>query len=326
MTMAILSPGPPDGVLPVQSRSEDRWSAPEKLGRFSFGMVAVIVASLGLHAVVLGTAVVSGRTASAPPEEIPVELVKDVPQQAPDLKPAISPDTAKTDAKNEQPSKMEDAKTEPAKTEPANPEAAKPEAAKTELPRTEPAKVEASKTETAKPEPAKPDLAKLDPPKPPQPAADETLKSLQSELEALKAEHAALEADRAAQAQGQAVPHAPVDPGLGPLPDSFQAVALPPTGAAAEEAVSYQQIVFSQLAKAKEIGQRPGLPGSAGVHFSIDEAGKLLEVEIVHKSGVASLDAEAVSIVRKAAPFPPPPQGAQRSFDANVNFVVESAR
>ena len=179
-----------------------------------------------------------------------------MPQQAPDLKPAISPDTAKTDAKNEQPSKIEDAKTEPAKTEPAKPEAAKPEAAKTELPRTEPAKVEASKTETAKPEPAKPDLAKLDQPKPPQPAADETLKSLQSELEALKAEHAALEADRAAQAQGeaqgQAVPHAPVDPGLGPLPDSFQAVALPPTGAAAEEAVSYQQIVFSQLAKAKE--------------------------------------------------------------------------
>lgn len=314
MTVALLSPGRPDGVVAVRTRPEDRWSVPDRLGRFSFGMIAVIVVSLGLHAVVVGTAVISGRQAPVPQEEIAVEIVKEVPKEAPDatktaldLKPALppaKPDTpAKMDANVETPPK-----TENAKREPADPEQSKLEQSKPEPPEAKPAK-------PAKPAPA--------------PAAEETLKSLESELEALKAEHAALEAARAApeEAQIQAkAARAPADPGLGPLPDSFQAVALPAMGDAAEEAMSYQQVVFSQLAKAKEIGQRQGLPGSAGVHFSIDEAGRLLDVAIVHKSGVASLDAEALSIVRKAAPFPPPPQGAQRSFDANVNFVVESAR
>ena len=90
--------------------------------------------------------------------------------------------------------------------------------------------------------------------------------------------------------------------------------------------MGYQEVVFSQLAKANELGQTQGLPGSTGVHFTIDEAGALVAVEIVHPSGIAALDERALAIVHKAAPFPPPPQGALRSFDANVNFVADGAR
>ena len=316
MTTALRSSGRPDRVGLVKKQPEDRWSVPPQMGRFSFGMALVIFASVALHVAIVGTAVMGGPAVLASPEDIAVEIVHEVPQprpkdgtEAPELKPALAPEAStKMDAKSD-PSKVEDAKPLPA-----------PEAL--------------AKTESAKDSPAKPDEAKRDMAKAaaPTPAADEqTLKTLESELGALKAEQAALQAERAAQANGATSAStrpagAQANTGFGPLPDSFQAVALPATADAADEEVSYQQIVFSQLAKAKEIGQRQGLPGSAGVHFSIDATGKLLEVEIVHRSGVASLDAEAIAIVRKAAPFPPPPQGAQRSFDADVNFVVESAR
>ncbi len=329
MTMALRSSGRPDRVGPVQKQPEDRWSVPRRMGRFSLGMALVIFASVALHVVIVGTAVMGGPAVSAPPQDIAVEIVHEVPQpkpeartKAPELKPALAPKAS---------TKM-DAKSDPPKIEDAKPPSPPEELAKTEPAKSEATKSEPAKSKPAKDSPAKPDEAKRDTAKAaaPTPAADEQ-RTLESELAALKAEQAALQAERAAEAEGATpaqtrAPGAQANTGFGPLPDSFQAVALPATADDADEAVSYQQIVFSQLAKAKEIGQRQGLPGSAGVHFSIDERGKLLEVEIVHRSGVASLDAEAVAIVRKAAPFPPPPQGAQRSFDADVNFVVESAR
>ncbi len=282
-------------------------------------MVAIIVASLGLHAALVGTAVMSGYAAPAPQQEVAVDLVTEMPKadvSKPEMPKAEvpKPETPKPEARADVP----DAAKPAPELKPALPDAP---AATTETP----AKIEEAKAEPPK---GAPDRSQGEQSKAEPPAAADTQRSLERELDALKAEHAALEAARAAQdeTEVQKAPRAPVDTALGPLPDSFQAVALPATSDAAEEVASYQQIVFSQLAKAKEVGRRQGLPGSAGVHFSIDEAGRLLDVAIVHKSGVASLDAEALSIVRLAAPFPPPPQGAQRSFDANVNFVVESAR
>lgn len=144
---------------------------------------------------------------------------------------------------------------------------------------------------------------------------------LEAQLAELKAEQSALKSEQAslkrapAQAAGA----------LGPLPDSFQAVALPSDAAGQGEAVGYAELVFSQLAKAKGIGRRMGQPGSAGVRFVIDAAGGLVDVDLVATSGIPSLDAEALAVVRKAAPFPAPPPGAQRSFSANVSFVAEGA-
>ena len=111
---------------------------------------------------------------------------------------------------------------------------------------------------------------------------------------------------------------------MGALPDTFQSIALPSTTEGQGEAASYQSIVFSALAKAKGIGGVMGLPGSAGVRFTVDATGRLVQAELVHRSGVATLDALAIDIVRRAAPFPVPPQGARRDFVANFNFQSRS--
>lgn len=272
---------------------DERWlSTASPIGRLSLTMSLFVLGSLATHAVLVGTALFTDAAPVLREREIAVEIVQEAP------KPAFE-----VPAPNKPPGI---AKSEPLKTEPIKPKPAKSEATP------KPPKVESAKIERGSP-------AKAAAKAPPAQKVDtraKTLAALERELEALKMEHAALEGERAVAA--------PRDTGLGPLPDSFQAVALPATSDGVGEAMGYQQVVFSALAKAKGIGKTQGLPGSAGVHFEIDAAGRLVSVEIVHRSGVPSLDAQALAIVRRAAPFPPPPQGARRGFDANVNFVAES--
>lgn len=272
---------------------DERWRDSASPGRRSAVTPVLLLASLAFHAGVVGTAVVAAGQADVPlRQEIAVEIVQESAKPASDL-PALAkpPKIATSDSTKPEPMKTERFRSEP--------------------PRPAAAKIERAKPETAERDTRKPrSVAKAD-------ARAETLEALESELEKLKAEHAALEAARAPASR---------ETGLGPLPDSFQAVALPAVANGLGEVVGYQEIVFSALAKAKGIRETQGLPGTAGVHFEIDASGRLVGAEIVHKSGVPSLDAEALAIVRKAAPFPPPPQGAQRGFDANVSFVAESER
>lgn len=175
-----------------------------------------------------------------------------------------------------------------------------------------------SKTAPPEPEPPKTQArmsSQTEPPKP-APASEKSVaderEALRQELAQLRAQEAQLETRRAS-----------ADLGMGPLPDSFQAVALPSATDGAGEAMGYKEIIFSELAKAKGLDDRMGMPGTAGVRFSIDTAGHLIDVEIIRPSGVAALDREAIDIVRRAAPFPAPPPGAQRNFTANVSFVVQ---
>jgi protein TonB len=58
--------------------------------------------------------------------------------------------------------------------------------------------------------------------------------------------------------------------------------------------------------------------GTAVVAFSISGNGGLAELSIARSSGSAKLDQVALSVIRKAAPFPAPPSGAQRSFSINI--------
>jgi protein TonB len=50
-----------------------------------------------------------------------------------------------------------------------------------------------------------------------------------------------------------------------------------------------------------------GEQGLALIQFSIDRDGHLLSSRLVKSSGYAALDAEAMSLVRRAEPYPPPP-------------------
>ena len=63
-----------------------------------------------------------------------------------------------------------------------------------------------------------------------------------------------------------------------------------------------------------------GETGRPVVAFSVSPAGGLGGVSLARSSGHGELDSEALSMVRRAAPFPRPPAGAPRSFSIGVSF------
>ena len=60
--------------------------------------------------------------------------------------------------------------------------------------------------------------------------------------------------------------------------------------------------------------------GSARVSFSIGASGALAGASIAKSSGVAALDREALNLIRRASPFPPPPLGARTRFSIDIQF------
>lgn len=58
--------------------------------------------------------------------------------------------------------------------------------------------------------------------------------------------------------------------------------------------------------------------GSATVRFTIAAGGGLASASIVQSSGSAALDRAALKVIARAAPFPKPPAGAQRSFTLTI--------
>ena len=156
------------------------------------------------------------------------------------------------------------------------------------------------------PDPKQPEPVAAKPPPPPTPQNSERAE-LERQLDALKAEQQALKTD---------------DADLGPLRDSIRAIALPGVGGDDGEVVGYQSLVFSQLAKAKDGVHEAAKPATVGVRFSVNDDGGLADVEVAVSSGVADLDAESLAIVRRAAPFPRPPAGAEHTFSANFAYAA----
>jgi protein TonB len=68
-----------------------------------------------------------------------------------------------------------------------------------------------------------------------------------------------------------------------------------------------------------------GIGGTASVAFTLDGNGRVMSVRLVRTSGNASLDRESQDLVRRASPFPPPPQG-KASITVPVNFNVRTGR
>lgn len=118
----------------------------------------------------------------------------------------------------------------------------------------------------------------------------------------------------------------PAPTGFDDLPASFRAVALPATSIGGAEAASYKAIVFGLLASAKrypDAARARGAAGAAVVSFNVDAKGEVLRASLTRSSGDGELDAEALATVRRCNPFPPPPQGAQTSFAAIIEFESE---
>jgi protein TonB len=110
-------------------------------------------------------------------------------------------------------------------------------------------------------------------------------------------------------------------------PNSFRAVAVPLPAANGGEAVSYRFIVGGMLERVKhypETARHRGARGIATIGFVLDVSGRIQSVSLLRSSGEADLDAESVALVNRAAPFPPPPPGAQDSFAIEVAFGMGS--
>ena len=65
--------------------------------------------------------------------------------------------------------------------------------------------------------------------------------------------------------------------------------------------------------------------GTAQLAFSLDRQGKVTAARVTKSSGSGALDQEALDLVRRAQPFPPPPAampGAQIDLTVPVRFNV----
>jgi periplasmic protein TonB len=83
---------------------------------------------------------------------------------------------------------------------------------------------------------------------------------------------------------------------------------------------TYARTVLTQITRTRK--ERAPTRGRAVVAFAITDAGTLASVTVVQSSGSAALDQVAMDHIRRAAPFPQPPAGAQRQF--SFEFVGRS--
>jgi len=83
---------------------------------------------------------------------------------------------------------------------------------------------------------------------------------------------------------------------------------------------NYRAKVLTMVSEAMIDPDRPRPPAVALVAFTVDDRGELASIALAKPSGHAELDAEALDMVRRAAPFPPPPANADRRFGAFIEF------
>lgn len=176
--------------------------------------------------------------------------------------------------------------------------------AKTEVPKEQPT------TEVEPPKPAEPppETAATEPPKPVEPPAESVAR-----VEPKPDEEIAPTVRPDEPVVAPAKPETPAVPssGIG-------------HGRSAPNARYFGEIA-SHLARRKQYpldARRRRQQGAGVVKFTIGPAGQVSAIELVRGTGFAALDREIEAMVRRAAPFPPPPGGVSVSFAAPVSFRI----
>lgn len=77
-------------------------------------------------------------------------------------------------------------------------------------------------------------------------------------------------------------------------------------------ASNYPGKVYAKIRRTRQ--KRAGGRGVAKIRFSISSGGGLASIRVAASSGSGPVDQVALDHIRRAAPFPPPPSGAQRHF------------
>lgn len=107
------------------------------------------------------------------------------------------------------------------------------------------------------------------------------------------------------------------------------AAATPTTAASgigrgrSDNSANYNGTVAAHLARYKQYpasARSSGAQGIATVSFSIDGGGRVTSARLARGSGNPAIDQEVVAMVRRASPFPAPPDGRARNFTVPVRF------
>jgi protein TonB len=293
--------------------------------RFLFILVLCLVTHALLIAFLLREDVL-GAALLTPEQEIPVEVVtlpppEPEPEQPPAPKQNEPPPKQKIQEEEYEKPAFDAPKAESKET--VEREAAKDE---TKSPNVAPPKEEASRT----PEDAK--EASASQPAQQEPSArNPAEKQLDDKADAEIVESASPtpepEPDKSAAPENSDSPKQKIGSiadqiaALAPIPD-FQlgsaAKHSPVSGGNAK--TSYLSILYGLIVPRMHIPAKARHAMADGlVAFYVDERGNLTHQAVVKSSGVAALDAAAISAVRRAAPFPAPPRGHPRSILFHYN-------
>jgi periplasmic protein TonB len=267
--------------------------------------------SIGLEAI--SVEIMLGANMPAGPAPTPAEPVRSAPVEDPKPKPVEPDATAKVDETKppdatpvEQPQRLaQSAVTEVAPDRP-RPQATETPPQRPDQPQREP-ELSAAPQEPTKVAPAEPDQ--------PEPIRTETRQPPQPKA-APKPEPKKKETRPAPQQKTAS--REPATTARTP-PSSAGGV-----GAGRSQLDSnYRGIVFAHLARQKRYpAEAAGAQGRAMVNFSLDGSGRVTRVSLVGRAGHAALDQEATAMVRRASPFPAPPDGRGRSFTVPVRFNI----
>lgn len=88
---------------------------------------------------------------------------------------------------------------------------------------------------------------------------------------------------------------------------------------------NYRGLVAAHLARFKRIPSEArgnGQTGTAMVAFAVSGSGSVTATRLVRSSGEPSIDREALAMVQRASPLPPPPDGSARQMTVPVHFSL----
>ena len=145
------------------------------------------------------------------------------------------------------------------------------------------------------------------------------LDDLRAEIERLRAAASPLEPDAEVKLPERAKPpDKPKEELTPPVPETTSPPRPKPSAA---------QIASWHRRIAQQVERHKGYPasartrhetGTAQLAFTLDRNGKIVTSRIVRTSGSAALDQETIDTVRRAQPFPPPPNMPGETFEFTV--------
>ncbi len=267
---------------------DGRWLtmlSPRGLLRWSVAAVVVVAA----HAVAVWLALhwqpATAASGEPPPAVMidlaPLSVASDAPPQD------VAPGPQMTEAQPDTPPEPQERPT-PEEPEPPPERAPKPDVEVPELPKAD----DAAAMLTPPPEPAKPEPPKETERKPVKPPAK---KKVERRKPRQSADHAAPRTSAPPTASAQRAERAAA-PSHG-------------AGASAAAAASWRSALMAHLNRYKRFPSGAGRGGVVMVAFTINRSGQVTGSRLLRSSGDSALDAEAVSLPRRASPVPAPPPG-----------------